>query len=42
MLYETHKRKVLTANGSTWNTVVSLYETHKRKVLTAITGSLIR
>ena len=35
MLYETHKRKVLTAFHNNTKPVVWLYETHKRKVLTA-------
>ena len=34
MLYETHKRKVLTAISSTPLCCLGLYETHKRKVLT--------
>jgi hypothetical protein len=35
MLYETHKRKVLTAGAATGVGGIKLYETHKRKVLTA-------
>ena len=35
MLYETHKRKVLTAIQVKSITKLTLYETHKRKVLTA-------
>ena len=37
MLYETHKRKVLTAMCTVAGSIYLLYETHKRKVLTACT-----
>jgi hypothetical protein len=40
VLYETHKRKVLTAEKIILKIFMELYETHKRKVLTAIPNLL--